>query len=321
MQLQENDIAFYRNIIIITSDIRKSKLMEPIWRRIIRYRKMEKRKISSKKRKKQLSSKKKWYRKGAWVFGLLFLGTVLFIGIHIGRQRQAEKKYEAMRTTVVQSVEEITEQQNIGTEETVENTEMKSDAPHLSNTVDFDKLHQENEDIYAWIQIPGTLVDYPVLQHPTDDSYYLDHTVERVSGLPGSIYTESIHPKDFSAPMTVMYGHNMRNDTMFGSLHDYETPGKLEESPYIYIYLPDRTLVYQIFAAVRFSDAYLPQYCNYEEEAEFQAFTEALRASDGNVNDEVETPYGSRLLILSTCIGNAPSNRYLVAAVQIDEYE
>lgn len=286
-------------------------------------------KKTEKQKDNQKDNRKQRYRVGAVLCGVIFLGALLFIGVYVGRQRQAEREYEAMREAQRMAEAEAAEEQaeverrrrEQEEAEAREAAEKKSDAPHLENTIDFETLQAENSDIYAWIQIPGTQVDYPILQHPTDDSYYLNYTPEGVSGLPGSIYTESVHPKDFSAPLTVIYGHNMRNDTMFGSLHDYEDPDKLEESPYVYIYLPDRTLVYQIFAAVRFSDAYLPAYCDYEEEEDFLSFTEELCSSEGNVNEEVEVPYGSRLIVMSTCIGSAPSNRFLVAAVQIDDYE
>ena len=58
----------------------------------------------------------------------------------------------------------------------------------LPNTVDFAALWEQNEDVYAWITVPGTLVDYPVLQHPTDDEYYLHHTIDHIEGLPGSLF-------------------------------------------------------------------------------------------------------------------------------------
>ena len=282
-------------------------------------------KKNNKEKNNKEKKRKKWYQAGALVCLVFFFGALLFMGIYIRKQQEAEKEYEAMRAAQLQAaeekerVEEETRSQK-ETEKEEEPEQKKSGAPHLVNDVDFDMLCETNEDIYAWIEIPGTLVDYPVLQHPTDDAYYLNHTVEGVSGLPGSIYTESVHPKDFSAPLTVLYGHNMRNDTMFGSLHDYEEPEKLGESPYVYIYLPGRTLVYQIFAAVQFSDAYLPVYCDYENEEEFSAFVEELCSSPGSVNEEVEVPCGSKLIVMSTCIGSAPSNRFLVAAVQIDEY-
>lgn len=194
-------------------------------------------------------------------------------------------------------------------------------ALRLPNTVDFAALWDQNEDVYAWITIPGTLVDYPILQHPTDDEYYLNHTIDHVRGLPGSIYSEAIHPKDFSAANSILYGHNMKNDTMFGSLHDYESAAFFEEHPYVYIHLPDRTLLYQIFSAVRFSDAYLPEYYNYENEEAFENYIEDLRNSSGFIREGMEVPFGSHLLTLSTCIGNAPHNRFLVAAVLIGEYE
>lgn len=190
----------------------------------------------------------------------------------------------------------------------------------IPNTVNFAALWEQNEDVYAWITVPGTLVDYPILQHPTDDEYYLNHTIDHVRGLPGSIYSEFIHPKDFSAANTILYGHNMKNDTMFGSLHDYENAAFFEEHPYIYIHLPDRTLLYQIFSAVIFRSVYLPNYLNYEEESGFRAYVEELKESPGYMNPEAEPFFGSRLLTLHTCIGHDENHRYLVVGVLVGEY-
>ena len=79
--------------------------------------------------------------------------------------------------------------------------------------------------------------------------------------------------------------------------------------------------MYQIFAAVKFSDAYLPVYQNYGEEAGFNTYVDELRNSPGQINREIEVPYGSRLLTLSTCIGNDENHRFLVAAILAEEYE
>lgn len=190
----------------------------------------------------------------------------------------------------------------------------------IENTVDFTALKKQNRDVYAWIFIPETKVDYPVLQHPVRDEYYLNHTIDHISGLPGSIYSEHIHPKDFSASQTILYGHNMKNDTMFGSLHDYENAAFFEEQPYVYIHLPDRTLLYRIFAAVRFSDAYLPGAYDFEDEESFAEFIEDLKKSSGLIREDMEISPGSRLLTMSTCIGGAPKNRFLVVAVFEGEY-
>ena len=191
----------------------------------------------------------------------------------------------------------------------------------LPNTVDFAALWEQNEDVYAWITVPGTLVDYPVLQHPSDDEYYLHHTIDHVEGLPGSIYSETVNAKDFTDMNTILYGHNMKNDTMFGSLHDYENANFFSEHPYVYIHLPERTLLYQIFSAVKFRSVYLPYYLNYEEEGDYTAYVEELKESPGYMNETAEPSFGNRLLTLHTCIGHDENHRYLVVAVLMGAYD
>ncbi len=64
--------------------------------------------------------------------------------------------------------------------------------------IDFEELQEMNPDIYAWIEIPGTQINYPIVQSAGDDDYYLNHTIEGEEGYPGSIYTESLNAKGFS---------------------------------------------------------------------------------------------------------------------------
>lgn len=248
---------------------------------------------------------------GLILFFIALSGVIYSVNYH-KKQKEAEKEYVELKKEVVKDQEEPEKEK-----------EEEEEVPkwRVSRTVDFKTLHEKNEDIYSWIEIPGTKVDYPVLQHSEDNGYYLDHTMEHTEGLPGSIYSEKLHAKDYSSKHTVLYGHNMRNDSMFGSLHDYEDPEFFKQYPYIYIYLPEKTLVYQIFAAVNFSNAYLPGYYNYEDQEEFAAFIEELKAAKGNVSEEVSLTSESRLLTLSTCIANQPEQRFLVNALLIDEYE
>ena len=111
-----------------------------------------------------------------------------------------EKQFEELRTT-----EEV-----ISTEEIiVEETEQK-DIIYCESLYDFDELHEKNEDIYAWILVPGTMIDYPVLQSETDN-YYLEYNLDHSSGYPGCIYTNQCNAKDFSDYNTILYGHNIKN--------------------------------------------------------------------------------------------------------------
>ena len=112
--------------------------------------------------------------------------------------------------------------------------------------LDWDVLRETNKDIYAWIYIPETNVDYPVLQSETDDEYYLMHNLDGSYGYPGCIFTQLLNSKDFTDYNTVLYGHNMKNGTMFRTLHYYQNEEFFYNNPYIYIYTENGVLVYEI---------------------------------------------------------------------------
>lgn len=212
----------------------------------------------------------------------------------------AEKEYESLRTDVVQETEE----------------------PYESE-IDFQSLQEINADVYAWIRIPGTAVDYPILQSATEaDDYYLNTTIDGKQGYPGSIYTEKYNSTAFTDPVTVVYGHDMIEGTMFTDLHKYEDRAFFDSNPYVYIYLPDRTLKYQVFAAVPFDDRYLLGSYNFTVQEDFQSYLDELRSSlEGNVNQDLEVTMESTILTLSTCIADSPEQRWLVNAtlIEIDE--
>lgn len=83
-----------------------------------------------------------------------------------------------------------------------EGSKSKVDIP-----IDFAALKEKNPDVYAWISIPGTAIDYPVLQRENDNTYYLDHTIDHEEKTEGAIFTENYNNTDFEDPNTVIYGH------------------------------------------------------------------------------------------------------------------
>lgn len=87
--------------------------------------------------------------------------------------------------------------------------------------IDFNYWQNRNADVYAWIRIPGTKIDYPVVQGD-EDGYYLSHDIDKESNIYGAIYTEKVNGKDFSSPNTVLYGHHMKDGSMFGILKKYK---------------------------------------------------------------------------------------------------
>ena len=245
------------------------------------------------------------------IMGAAAAGVVLFFGA--GQNKQAAQSVQKQeKADPIQAEEEYQELQGQVVEE-------KED-PYES-VIDFKALQEINPDVYAWIQIPGTNIDYPILQSAVEaDDYYLNTTIDGKSGYPGSIYTEKYNATDFSDPVTVVYGHNMKEGTMFTDLHKYTDKTFFDQNPYIYIYLPDRTLKYQIFAAVAFDDRYILGNYNFQDKEDFQKYLDELRSSiDGNVNNDVQVTQESTILTLSTCIGEYPEQRWLVNATLVDE--
>lgn len=188
--------------------------------------------------------------------------------------------------------------------------------------IDFDALWEINPDAYAWIVIPGTSVDYPILQSPTDDQYYLDHNLDGSEGYPGSIYTQRYNGTDFQDFNTVIYGHNMKDKSMFGDLHRYEDSSFMRENSRVIVYTPEKILTYQIFAAVVYDDRHILLNYDFTQMEDRQAFLDSLnmlRDMRSNIDSTVEAGPDDRILTLSTCIGSEDHHRYLVEAVLIDE--
>lgn len=227
-------------------------------------------------------------------------------------EKKAQDKFESLSETVVSTEQEV--------EETIF-TYLGIEDP--GKVLDWEKLKEENEDIYAWIYIPNTHVDYPILQHESNDAYYLSYNLDGSKGYPGCIYTERINEKDFSDHNTLIYGHNMKNGTMFHDLHEFKDETFFKENRYIFIYTPEELLIYDIFASYKFTDAHiLYTYDCYTEEG-FQNYLDMVYedyGKSGNFREGVEVTGEDHIITLSTCVGGEDDKRYVVQGVLV-EYE
>ncbi len=187
--------------------------------------------------------------------------------------------------------------------------------------IDWEGLQNENPDIYAWIYIPGTNVDYPILQHPEEKSYYLDHNIDHSEGYPGCIYTQNVNSKDWSDPNTVIYGHNMRDGSMLHDLHKFKDSAFFDATQFMYIYTPEKNFAYEIFACYPFSNVDLMMCFDYSTPDAALVYFDGIwtnRDMTAHFRDSV-TLYGdSKIITMSTCIGGQPDMRYLVQAVLLN---
>ena len=102
--------------------------------------------------------------------------------------------------------------------------------------IDLQALREVNPDVVGWIALPGTEISYPVVQG-TDNDYYLAHTWDRENSSCGAIFLDCGASADFSGFHTLVYGHRMRNGTMFTALKDYRSAELLREHPSVYLVL------------------------------------------------------------------------------------
>lgn len=191
--------------------------------------------------------------------------------------------------------------------------------PSYESPIDFAALRQKNPDIYAWIQIPGTEIDYPILQREGGDAFYIDHDSDGDYSPAGALFTESTYNgTDFEDPVTIIYGHYMRSGTMFGTLQaNYSEAESFEAHRQITVYLPERELNFTVFAAVPYDSRHILYNYNFESTRMYRAFLDSIyevRAIGANFAEDTDVTEEDRLLILSTCLAGDNTRRYLVLA-------
>ena len=178
---------------------------------------------------------------------------------------------------------------------------------------DLAALQAVNGDVIGWISIPGTLVSYPLLQGE-DNDYYLRHTWNRVKNSVGSIVMEHLVSSDLSDFNTLIYGHDMRNGSMFGSLHQYENMEHWEAHPKVYITTAAGVYQYDIFAAYEAKLDEITYGLQISEPSTKQKFIQ--HGLDSSVIDTGIIPTEKdRILTLVTCTGRDYSGRWVVQAV------
>lgn len=246
---------------------------------------------------------------------VLFCAAIFltFRALDLSRQKkEAAKEYEELRQEVSHQPEEASQN------DMEEPEEVKPEIP-----VDFEALQEMNPDIYAWITIPGTQIDYPVLQSSTDNSYYLNHSAEKKESVSGAIFSENYNSKEFDDYITVLYGHNMKNGTMFRGLHQYTDRGFLQENREIIIYLPDAVLKYEIFAAYLTDDRHILFYYDQgKTEDNRKAFINDIlshRTMESSLDTDAPVDTDSKILTLSTCHKAGKDKRYVVQAYLVEE--
>lgn len=250
------------------------------------------------------------------ILAVVIVGVAVLIALKQLNLISNENEYNKLSSSYASGID-ATE------DSTQSNTELTSPSIDEAeeNPVDFASLAGINNEIYSWIYIPDTNINYPVCQSTVDDNFYLDHDIYKNYSYSGTIYSQSCNKTDYSDRVTVLYGHNMADGSMFANLHKFSDSSFFEEHDRFYVYTPDSKLTYEIASAFVYDDRHIMNSFDFTDDSQFESYLDTIlnpRSVSSNVRSGLELSTDDKILTLSTCL-NSGDGRYLLQGVLIKE--
>jgi len=193
----------------------------------------------------------------------------------------------------------------------------RDDFPDI--TVDFEALKSINPCCVAWLYVGGAQINYPVTQ-ADDNEFYLHHTFELAKNSAGCIFMDYEVDQELTSWNTFIYGHNMKNGTMFGHLKNFINNSSVyDKDPYIYIFRPDGIYRYEIFSYyLDTTDSKMYYTCDTFKE--YRAYLREATLKSVRECTAKATPEDN-IVTLVTCSGSgANKQRFFVHGVFVDRY-
>ena len=185
--------------------------------------------------------------------------------------------------------------------------------------IDWGGLKAENSDIIGWIEVPAVRIQYPVLQGESNDEY-LHKTVNGEWRTAGSIFLDSENSPQMTDKHSIIYGHNMRNGSMFASLRNFNEQEVYDSCPYFWICTEEKALLYRI-VSVHVAMTEDESYTLFPSTIRNGDFSDWMDRETGKTQIESPVPerYIERLVTLSTCTPSSDNTRQLVQGILIRE--
>lgn len=247
-------------------------------------------------------------------FAALFGTSAYFLIDHYRQETKQAELYDSLADMVDSAAE--TEEEPA---EPVLYTEEKTVLPELA------ELYQQNSDLAGWIQIADTNINYPVMHTPDNPDFYLKHSFEKEYSDYGCPYVQENCDVQKPSDNVIIYGHHMKNGSMFADLEKFKSQDFWQEHKTISFSTVTDRYEYEIisvFKTVVYTDS--PDSFKYyhfvdaETSEDFSAFVEKckeLSLYDTGVSAE----YGDKLITLSTCEYSCTNGRLVVVAKRISE--
>lgn len=229
-----------------------------------------------------------------------------------GKDQGKDENEGAAEKSVWQDKNESAAEKNAWKDELI-SAGLSEDAPYPAE-VDFDGLSAVNSDVVGWIELPAADISYPVVQ-AADNEFYLHRSLDREELFAGSLFLDAGNAPDFSDNNSIIYGHNMRDGSMFAKLQNYCEQTVYEKCPYFWIYTPDGAYLYQIYSVHTVFAGSSAFRLSFHEPLSYADWLKQMYASS-EVKASARMEAKGRTVTLSTCTSD-PQERQIVQGMQI----
>lgn len=262
---------------------------------------------------------KRKFKKFSWLFALsisagVFVYSVAnLVGIFSEYKRGTDEYEDLKQYTETVDVKEETTDTGINS---VPEQNTGVDIGTAPIQVNFDELLKINSDTVGWLKIEGVpSIDYPIVKG-TDNSKYLKTTFENKSNIAGAIFMDYTNNSDFSDSHTVIYGHNMKNGSMFGYLKTLRNESVCKNSPYFWICTPNGDYKYEIFSVHSEKNDSETYKLLFQPDEKFENYIEQMKEKS-EVKFDVPVTKDDKIVTLSTCTSD-DSYRFVVQGKRLN---
>ena len=243
------------------------------------------------------------------ILTLIFAFALIFSGYKLCREYSEQQESIDIYTDLEKFVSVPDEAPN-----TTNPSESGETTPaYVGPAIDFDELKKINDDCVAWIYIEDTDINYPIVQG-SDNSYYLKHLIDGKWNSSGSIFMDSRVSADISDRHSIIYGHHMKNGTMFSRLTKYKEQEYFDEHPEGWLITPEDTYRIEFFAGYVANVKSVAWDLEFESDADFETWIKEAQKQSW-FTSPFSPAVTDRILTLSTCSYEFDNARYVLHGI------
>ena len=253
---------------------------------------------------------------------LCLTGAIIFFILYATEDKKNEDMLNDFRVDTSENITEgitnVAQDISSMTEELEQNVSQEFLETAVSNP--YADSFLANDDMAAWLVVPGTNIDYPVMWTPFDENYYLYRDFEEKDNTNGCLLLDTDSSLDPLTTNLIIHGHNMKSGAMFGNLTDYEDKDYYDKHKEIILHTKKEQKNYEIIAVFRSQ-----VYKKTDDVFKFYKFFEANTQEEfddfyNNIKElsiydtGVTATYGDHFITLSTCVYHVQNGRFVVIA-------